>query len=138
MADPQIFSVDATAVNQHSGNNSQYEAVLIEIFTECHRIIKNDNGRLIFTFHHWNPKGWAELTVALKKARFFLINRHVIHSENQSSVHFSNQNASVHHVISVFGKKSKERIKSGSRLTRQEKMTVTGFVKNAACCQVTH
>jgi len=99
------YSTDAAAVDQHSGGNGQYEAVLSKIFKECHRIIKNDNGRLIFTFHHWNPKGWAELTIALKKARFFLINRYVIHSENQSSVHISNQNALVHDVILVFGKK---------------------------------
>jgi len=100
------YSADAAAVNQHSDGDSQYEAVLSEIFKECHRIIKNDNGRLIFTFHHQNPEGWAELTVALKKARFFLINRYVIHSENQSSVHISNQNALVHDVILVLGKKN--------------------------------
>ncbi len=100
------YSTDAAAVNQHSDSNSQYEAVLSEIFKECHRIIKNDNGRLIFTFHHWNPKGWAALTIALKKAHFTLINRYVIHAENQSSVHISNQNALVHDVILVFGKKN--------------------------------
>ncbi len=32
--------------------------------------------------------------------------RYVIHSENQSSVHISNQNALIHDVILVLGKKS--------------------------------
>ncbi|MCP4347151.1 MAG: hypothetical protein GY795_16690 [Desulfobacterales bacterium] len=100
------YSADAAAVDQHSNGNGQYEAVLSKIFTECNRVIKNDSGRLIFTFHHWNPKGWAELTIALKKAGFLLINRYVIHSENRSSVHIANQNALIHDVILVLGKKN--------------------------------
>ncbi|MDM8542243.1 DNA methyltransferase [Desulfococcaceae bacterium HSG9] len=99
------YSLDAAAVEQNSNGNGQYETVLSKIFIECNRILKNDRSRLIFTFHHWNPKGWAELTIALKKSGFLLINYYVIHSENQSSVHIINQNALVHDLILVLGKK---------------------------------
>lgn len=58
-----------------------------------------ENGRLIFTFHHRNPKGWAAITVALKRAGFRLINRYVVHAENPVSVHIANQNALLHDVI---------------------------------------
>jgi len=100
------YSMDAAAVDQDSSGNGHYEAVLSKIFTECNRILKNDQGRLIFTYHHWNPKAWAELTIALKNSGFFLINRYVIHSENQSSVHIINQNALIHDVILILGKKN--------------------------------
>lgn len=74
------------------------------VFAECNRVLKSDGGRLIFTFHHWNPKGWAGLTIALKNSGFGLVNRYVIHAENPSSVHIANQNSLVHDVILVLGK----------------------------------
>ncbi len=65
--------------------------------------LRKEHGRLIFTFHHWNPKGWAGLTLALRRAGFRLVNRYVIHAENPSSVHIINQNALVHDVVLVLG-----------------------------------
>lgn len=94
------YALDDAAVDQHANGNGQYDRVLGDIFTECHRVLKN-NGRLIFTFHHWNPKGWSALTKSLKRAGFILANRYVVHSENLSSVHIANQNALLHDVILV-------------------------------------
>lgn len=94
------YELDATAVDQQTNGNGQYERVLGDIFSECHRVLKND-GRLIFTFHHWNPKGWSGLTKSLKRAGFKLIHYYVIHAENLSSVHISNQKALLHDVIFV-------------------------------------
>src|SRR5690606_36462167 len=51
--------------------------------------------------HHWNPKGWAALTLALKRAGFFLTNRYVVHSENPVSVHIASLNALTHDAILV-------------------------------------
>lgn len=97
------YSLDEAAVDQQTGGNGQYEDVLGGIFRECRRVLKKDRGRLIFTFHHWNPKGWAGLTLALRRAGFRLVNRYVIHSENPTSVHIINQNALVHDVVLVLG-----------------------------------
>ncbi len=94
------YSLDDSAVDQHANGNGQYTAVLSSIFSECHRVLKDD-GRLVFTFHHWNPKGWAALTLSLKNAGFALVNRYVVHAENPSSVHIANQNALIHDVILV-------------------------------------
>ena len=80
--------------------DEQYGAVLGAIFAECKRVLKGD-GRFIFTYHHWNPKGWAALTIALKQAGFFLVNRYVVHAENLTSRHIVNQNALQHDVILV-------------------------------------
>jgi putative DNA methylase len=98
------YSLDAAAIDQQANGNGQFESILGAIFAECNRVLKSDGGRLIFTFHHWNPKGWAGLTIALKNSGFSLVNRYVIHAENPSSVHIANQNALVHDVILVLGK----------------------------------
>ena len=95
------YSLDEAAVDQQANGNGQYTAVLSRIFSECHRVLKKENGRLVFTFHHWNPKGWSALTNALKRAGFILVNRYVVHAENPSSVHIANQNALLHDVILV-------------------------------------
>ncbi len=93
------YALDETAVDQRL-ENGQYGAVLRAIFAECRRVLKPD-GRLIFTFHHWNPQGWAALTGALKQAGFALVNRYVVHAENLTSRHIVNQNALKHDVILV-------------------------------------
>lgn len=97
------YSLDEAAVDQQTGGNGQYEDVLGGIFRECHRVLKKERGRLIFTFHHWNPKGWAGLTLALRRAGFRLVTHYVIHAENPTSVHIINQNALVHDVVLVLG-----------------------------------
>lgn len=93
------YGLDETAVDQRL-ENGQYGTVLRAIFGECRRVLKPD-GRLIFTFHHWNPQGWAALTGALKQAGFVLVNRYVVHAENLTSRHIVNQNALKHDVILV-------------------------------------
>jgi putative DNA methylase len=78
-----------SAVEPQVNGNSQYTAVIANIFGECHRVLRKENGRLIFTFHHWNPKGWTAVTLALRQAGFVLVNRYVVHSENPLSVHIA-------------------------------------------------
>jgi adenine-specific DNA methylase len=71
------------------------------IFAECHRVLRKDRGRLIFTYHHWNPKGWAALTLALRRSGFVLLNRYVVHAENPVSVHIANLKALTHDAVLV-------------------------------------
>jgi putative DNA methylase len=104
------YAMGKAAVDQHANGNGQYTAVLSDIFRECHRVMKPD-GRLIFTFHHWNPKGWAALTIALRRAGFLLVNHYVVHAENRSSVHIANQKALVHDVILVLAARGSAAVK---------------------------
>ncbi len=90
-----------SAVDPHTNDGGQYTQVLTGIFAECRRLLRKDRGRLIFTFHHWNPKGWAALTLVLKRACFVLLNRYVVHSENPVSVHIANLKALTHDAILV-------------------------------------
>jgi hypothetical protein len=90
-----VYDLDGSAVASHNNSNGQleeerlYEAVLGRIFGECYRVLRKENGRLVFTYHHWNPEGWAAITVGLKRAGFVLVNRYVVHSENPISVHIA-------------------------------------------------
>ncbi len=98
-ADWQVDLSEA-AVDPQANDGRQYTAVLSAILAECHRVLK-ESGRLVFTFHHWNPRGWTALTLALKRAGFWLINRYSVHAENPTSVHISNLRALTHDAILV-------------------------------------
>ncbi len=96
------YDLRDSAVDPHKlDRESRYTELMTGIFMECQRVLRKENGRLIFTFHHWNPKGWAALTIALQKAGFQLVNRYVVYSENPISVHISNMNALLHDTILV-------------------------------------
>lgn len=99
------YDLDESAVDPHNNGEGQYTRVLTAIWAECHRVLRREGGRLIFTFHHWNPKGWAALTIALKQAGFVLINRYVVHSENPTSVHIANLKSLTHDAILVLAPK---------------------------------
>jgi putative DNA methylase len=96
------YDLAESAVDPQANGRGQYADVLAGIFAECHRVLRKDNGRLIFTFHHWNPKGWSALTLALRRGEFMLLNRYVVHAENPVSVHITNLKALIHDAILVF------------------------------------
>ncbi len=101
------YDLDESAVDPQSKGRGQYEAVLAGIFAECRRVLK-PGGRLIFTYHHWSPKGWSALTSALKGAGFKLLERHIIQSENPASVHISNLRALKHDAVLILGSEGRD------------------------------
>jgi len=98
------YDTSESAVDPHTNNgNGKYAEILGHIFQECRRVLRKGEGRLVFTFHHWNPKGWTALSLALKRAGFLLMNRHTVHSENPTSVHISYQNALKYDAVLILG-----------------------------------
>lgn len=95
--DSQLSAVDPHRLDRES----RFTDILSQIFAECYRVLKKGNGRLIFTFHHWNPKAWSALTIALKKAGFYLVNHYVVLSESHINVHISGMKALLHDVILI-------------------------------------
>jgi adenine-specific DNA methylase len=75
--------------------------VLGAIWKRCHKALNKEHGRLIFTFHHWDPEAWTALTLSLRRADFVLMNRWVVFSENPASVHIRDLKALKHDVILV-------------------------------------
>jgi len=96
------YDIGQSAVaTQSASDDTDFMHVLGGIFRECARVLKPETGRLVFTFHHWDPHAWAELTLALQTAGFRLVNRYVVFSENPISVHINNLNAIKHDTILV-------------------------------------
>ncbi|MBM4431084.1 MAG: hypothetical protein FJ026_12165, partial [Chloroflexi bacterium] len=92
----------ASAVSEgDASGNTKYGEVLGGIWRTCHIALRPDHGRLIFTFHHWKHEAWAELSLSLQRARFALVNRYVVFSENPTSVHIKGLKALEHDVILV-------------------------------------
>jgi len=58
----------------------QFAAKLRNVFSECHRVLK-DNGLLVLTYHHSRPEGWTALGSALFGAGFRVVNAHPVKSE---------------------------------------------------------
>lgn len=73
--------------------SDHYLRIMSQIFCECNRVLRPDKGRLVFSFHHWDPAAWSSLAVALKHAGFVLLEAHVVHSESPISVHIANLRA---------------------------------------------
>lgn len=94
-------TVHSAVAPQSTADDTGFMRVLGGIFRECARVLKPEIGRLVFTFHHWDPHAWAELTLALREAGFRLLNRYVVFSENPISVHINNLNAIKHDTILV-------------------------------------
>jgi adenine-specific DNA methylase len=94
----QSYSAVATKA---TNNDTGFMTIISGIFRECGRVLKRDTGRLVFTFHHWDPNAWAELTIALKSAGFKLMNAYVVFSEHPISVHINNLNSIKHDSILV-------------------------------------
>jgi adenine-specific DNA methylase len=96
------FAPVSSAVAETEDEAEKYRTVLGAIFSEANRVLRRPHGRLVFTFHHWRADAWIQLTLALKSARFRLVNTFTVHSENLISVHIRQLNALKHDSILVF------------------------------------
>jgi putative DNA methylase len=107
----------ASAVSEgDEWGDRKYGEVLGAIWQTCHQALNKKHGRLIFTFHHWNPKAWAELTLSLKRANFALDDRHVVFSENPISVHIRTLKALKHDVILILQPETRKSLREWPKL----------------------
>lgn len=105
----------SSAVSEGSTDEgNKYGEILGGIWKECNRVLKRGTGRLVFTYHHWSPDAWAELTVSLRNAGFVLSNRYVVFSENPISVHIRDLKALKHDVILILEPKDRSITEPGT------------------------
>ena len=104
------YTINKSAVAISNQEDKQYCEILSNIWSECNRVLKRPHGRLVFTYHHWNPNAWAQLSITLKRSQFKLLNYYVVHSENPISVHINNLKSLKHDTILVL---QPDRIMSG-------------------------
>jgi putative DNA methylase len=58
----------------------QFSRKLQAVLRECHRIL-NDEGLLVFTYHHSRDDGWRALAQAILGAGFTVVNSHPVKAE---------------------------------------------------------
>ncbi len=103
-------STNAVPVKRSSGPvDEDYTGIMSQIFKECRRVLRSPHGKLAFTFHHWAPRAWLTLTVALRRAGFELLEIQVVHSENPISVHIANMRALTDDAILILAPSLTER-----------------------------
>ncbi len=131
------YSLEASPVPSQNtpdgcGNDGRYLQIMSQVFLECRRVLRKDGGRLAFTFHHWDQLAWASLTRALKRARFGLMEFHVVHSENPISVHIANMRALTDDAILILAPSQTESNGSWSKPTEISYESSSHFSRDCA------
>jgi putative DNA methylase len=99
---------DEVVKNPKRGKNSEsFLEGLINVFRECHRVLKDD-GALIFTFHHKESEAWSIVLKAVLDAGFYIDATYPVHAEMKISVHIHNQEAIEYDAIIVCHKRTTE------------------------------
>lgn len=58
---------------------------LTSVFSECHRVLKDDGG-VAFSFHHSRAEGWAAIYEAITTAGFVVVAAHPVHAELRAAI----------------------------------------------------
>ncbi|GIV10243.1 MAG: DNA methylase [Fimbriimonadales bacterium] len=74
-------------VNKGQGKGEEdYLRLLTAVLQECHRVLKAE-GRLIFTFHHTNPRAWWTIFCAVRQSGFRVVDFFPVQSEYRVNPH---------------------------------------------------
>lgn len=66
-------------------NTETFTENLLKVLKECYRVL-NDDGLLVFTYHHSREEGWMAVTEAVLDAGFRFIKAHPVKSEMSVAV----------------------------------------------------
>jgi len=84
--------------------NAFYQSLMVDTFTECHRILRED-GVLTVMFTHKKQEAWESLFSSLIKAGFMITATWPVKTESQHSLHQAKKNAAQSTVILVSRKR---------------------------------
>lgn len=114
------------------GKGERYLQIMSQIFLESQRVLRKDRGRMAFTFHHWDQLAWASLAKALMRAKFGLVEFHIVHSENPISVHIANMRALTDDAILILAPSQTESAGSWSKPTEISYESSSHFSRDCA------
>jgi len=112
-------------------NGDGYSAMMASIWSECRRVLRKP-GRLVFTFHHWRPQAWIDITLSLSRAGARPVNVYVVEAENPSSVHIANLRALRHDCILVLSFDDAANHRRWKSLERIDTHSSEGFCRDCA------
>ena len=81
-------------------NQESYENGLIGVFTEMHRVLKDD-GYLIFSFHDKSLNSWLSMFNSIYKSGFYVAQTYPVHAESRTGAHTSNKNSIVFDIMII-------------------------------------
>ncbi len=70
----------------------EYQHLLSAVFSECHRVLKDD-GLFVFTFHHTNWRAWWTMLNAIVQSGFVVADFFPVMSEYKVNPHVRNKQA---------------------------------------------
>ena len=88
-----------------SEEHEKYAQILIRVFTECNRVLKDD-GLMVFTFHHSKKWAWIILRNILSKSGFVITASHVVRSEGRTG--YRNKRKSTGYDVLVVARKENQ------------------------------
>lgn len=106
---PEITpKADEIIENPTRGKTAEdYKTGLTGVWAKCYDSLE-DNGLLIFTFHHADGSTWASLLDSLCQAGFAIEAIYPIHGESESSLHLMDKDAISYDLVHVCKKRNTE------------------------------
>lgn len=125
--------------NTRRAKDSQsYQLGLRSVFEESYRIL-NDDGFLVFTFHHKQSDAWETVLQSVLDAGFYVRATYPVFAEMSRSIHIYNQEAMEYDAIIVCKKQPRpepitwqqleKRIQSSATHTWRQLVTANGHIK---------
>lgn len=107
---PEITpKADEIIENPTRGKTAEdYKTGLTGVWAKCHNSLEDD-GLLIFTFHHADGSTWASLLDSLCRAGFAIEAIYPIHGESESSLHLMDKDAISYDLVHVCKKRNTEK-----------------------------
>lgn len=86
---------------------ADYQKGLTEVWGKCNKNL-NEEGLLVFTFHHREGSAWESLMESLFEAGFLIEAIYPIHGESESSLHLMDKRGIAYDLIHVCRKRNDE------------------------------
>ena len=79
---------EIVANNSANKDESFFVESLSNVFSECHRVLKDD-GEMVFTYHHNENEAWSVILAALVDSGFTITGAYPVQSEMPNNPHIS-------------------------------------------------
>ena len=87
---PELVPKAREIVANNSANKDEefFVESLANVFSECHRVLKQD-GEMVFTYHHNENEAWSVILAALIRSGFTVTGAYPVQSEMPNNPHIS-------------------------------------------------
>ena len=92
--------------NKSSGKDESFFIdSMTNVFTECHRVLKED-GEMVFTYHHNENEAWSVILEAIIDSGFKINAAYPVQSERDNNMHITNLDNAEYDII-IFADKNR-------------------------------